>query len=138
MTYINIYIHKNIHFYHNKILPCSSSLQAVPNRQVFSLSPSGGLLQKILGSGSSLNRSVETVGLKIAKKNQKQMSQCFLAVQNSSITDIVCPLVPWSQLTIRAQGASERDPRHQQTLIDTDYDDYHDYRDSDLYLGYTS
>ena len=38
----------------------------------------------------------------------------FLAVQDSSITDIVGPLIPWSvpwgQLTIRAQGASKSDP----------------------------
>ena len=42
--------------------------------------------------------------------------EVFLAVQDSSITDIVCrsvgPLVPWSQLTIRAEGASKSDPRH--------------------------
>ena len=40
----------------------------------------------------------------------------FLAVQDSSISDIVCPLVPWSlgrsQLTIRALGASKSYLRH--------------------------
>ena len=35
----------------------------------------------------------------------------FLAIQDSSITDIVCPLVPWSQLTIRAYRASKSDPK---------------------------
>ena len=36
----------------------------------------------------------------------------FLAVQDSSITDIVGRLVCRSQLTIRAYGASKSDPRH--------------------------
>ena len=50
----------------------------------------------------------------------------FLAVQGSSITDIVCLSVPWSQLTIRAYNDFN------------DYNDYNyykDYRDSDLDLG---
>ena len=37
----------------------------------------------------------------------------LLAVQDSSITDIVCLSVPWSKLTIRA------------------YDDFNDYNDND-------
>ena len=51
----------------------------------------------------------------------------FLAVQDSSISDIVCPLV----------GPLE--PTNNQSLQDyndcSDYNDYRDYRDSDLDLG---
>ena len=50
----------------------------------------------------------------------QQRSQ-FLAVQDSSITDIVCrslgPLEPTNNQS--SYGASKSDPRHQQTLVDT-------------------
>ena len=35
----------------------------------------------------------------------------FLAVQNSSIGDLVCPLVPWAPLTIREFTTLRSDPR---------------------------
>ena len=47
------------------------------------------------------------------KSDMEQVQRSsFLAVQDSSITDIVGSLVGLGQLKIRAYGASKSDPRH--------------------------
>ena len=68
------------------------------------------------------------------KIERTRVRNIFLAVQDSSITDIVCLSVPWSQLTIRACNDFNDYNDYNDYYDYYNQNDYNDYRDSDINL----